>query len=156
MPQEYVSSWDDAASTVIDELIDGITTDYTAAFGVAPLLERDAWLDFLPAKSNCWALFTGGGSDIAISQDDAAPASMIFESRIEGRFKTRAAARSFAMMMLKALPVYHVGNVEWFRMNANPTIEGEYKRLANDKSDALYWKTVIPCLLVFRTEEEFV
>lgn len=149
------TSWTAAATTVRASLITSISAAYEARFGAEPLADRDAWLDTLPARVPCWALYSGGGSDVAISDTDAPPGTIIMQARVEGRFKSREDARAFGMMIVAALPVYHTGNVEWFRMTENPRVETSVERLANDVNKKTYYKAVLPCLLVFRTAEEF-
>lgn len=155
MPLTYETSWTAAAEKVLTLLLASIATAYTARFGAAPVEDRDAWLDVLPARVPCFAIFAGGGSDVAISDTTAAPATLDMDARIEGRFTRREDARAFGMMVLAGLPIYHQGNVEWFRIAQNPRIDTESIRLANDKKAKTYYKLVLPCLLVFRTAEEF-
>lgn len=155
MPLAYADSWTTAAERVRTELIASIKDAYATRFSVEPSADRDAWLDVLPARVNCWAIFAGGGNDVAISDTDAPPGSVLMAARVEGRFESRDDARYFGMLILGALPVYHKGNVEWFRMSENPRVEPEQVRLANDQRRKTYYKLIVPCLLVFRTGEEF-
>lgn len=155
MTLAYADSWTTAVEAVRDALIESVSTAYAARFGVEPKADRDVWLDVLPARVNCWALFAGGGSDVESAMTDAAPGTIVMDARVEGRFNTREDARAFAMMILGGLPVYHSGNVEWFRIRENPSIAQTQERLANDAKEKTFYKVTVPCLLVFRTAEEF-
>jgi hypothetical protein len=150
-------AWTNAIETVRDHIITEIATDYANRFGTAPEAGRNVHLDYLPPRFNCWAIFSGGGNEVAHTFDAAPPGEFVMPARIEGRFATVGHARAFAMMAAAALPVVGASNVQWFRMLENPDVSWAAERMANDKGEQVYWKTVMPCLFVFNVtvpEEE--
>lgn len=155
MPIAFVDSWTTAIERVRTELSTAATAEHATRFGAALQAEKNFVLDYLPPRLNVVALFSGGGDTVQQSWDESPPKSIVMNARLEARLRTRADARAMSMLFLKHFPVYHKGNVEWFRIAGDPDIQPETTRLANDKKDQLYWKMVLPCLLVFRTSEEF-
>lgn len=155
MPLDYTESWSTAMDLVRTRIIADIGTAWTTRFGAALSPEKNFLHDYLMPKVWQLALFSGGGDNVQNNWHEANPTELVMNSSIQGRFATRADARAAVMLLLQAIPLYRTGNIEWFRIQGAPSIDAEVTRLANDKKDQLYWRMTIPCLLVFKTAEEY-
>jgi hypothetical protein len=116
--------------------------------------KKNAFLGYLPAVGNVWALKVGGGGDVRNTW--GAPAGITelrMDAEIEAQFTERARAQEFALKVLDALPIARTGNVQLFRLRAGgmPDIKFREMTLANTENPVILWAVTIGCEIVFNT-----
>lgn len=97
---------------------------------------REAYRGAVPDGSyNTWALNTFGGDGRTLWQ--SVPSTIKVDATLTGRFLSRSAAQSFAMLVIGALPIRDPAdtNVHVFRVarDGMPTVEVQELPVSNDR-----------------------
>lgn len=140
----YETSFQDATDTCMEHLCRKLGS----------VENRDAFRYYLPLASPVWGFQIGGGGDVRNTWTDGQPTELRMHAEVRGRFDNLAAAQTFVMKLVKALPIVNVGNVKWLRLRDGgmPQVGWDTFALKNEgERETILWTVEAGLEIVFAT-----